>query len=254
MSDPKRMLETTDDEFERALLSSVRRDAMPMRSRRRILTGLGIAGALVTTSSTAVSSAAASNGLFKGLTGVVVKWVAVSAIASLVPAGVWVARTHLRGPDVVATAPAPMAATPSGPRSTSKEPAAVLPIATEIAPAAKPSSPLREPRRETQREPSGPTLSDEVAALQVARTALADHDSGGALAALDRYKSRFPAGRLAPEATVLRIDALLERGDRAQASALADRFESANPKSPYTERIRSILGRAKAPAKDPGAR
>jgi hypothetical protein len=59
---------------------------------------------------------------------------------------------------------------------------------------------------------------------------------------------------LAPEATVLRIEALLESGDRAQASALAERFETSNPKSPYTERIRSILSRSKGQAKDPSAR
>jgi hypothetical protein len=253
MSDPKRMLEETEDELERALLRSVRHDSMTMGSRRRILTGMGIAGALVTTSSTAVSSAAGHAGLFKSLTGVVAKWVAVSAIASLVPAGVWVTRTHLRAPEV-ATASL-KAASETEPRVIAKEPAAVLPVATEIAPAAKPSSPLRESRPQAaQREPAGPTLSDEVVALQTARIALADHDASGALAALDRYKSRFPAGRLTPEATVLRIDALVERGDRAQATALAERFESANPKSPYMEHVRSIVSRTKAPAKDPGAR
>ena len=143
---------------------------------------------------------------------------------------------------------------PSEPRPAAKEQKAALPVATEIAPVAKPSSPLREMRREAPPQAAAASLSDEVAALQVARTALSAHDAGGAIAALDRYKSRFPAGRLAPEATVLRIDALVERGDRAQASALAERFESANPKSPYADRVRSILNRAKAPAKDPGAR
>jgi hypothetical protein len=59
---------------------------------------------------------------------------------------------------------------------------------------------------------------------------------------------------------VLRIQALIERGDRAQASALAERFETANPKSPYAERIRSILSHPKGEssstgqAKDPAAR
>ncbi len=253
MSDPKRVLEETDDEFERALLRSVQRDGMTVGSRRRLLAGLGIAGALVTTSSTAASSAAAGNaGIFKGLTGVVAKWVAVSAIASLVPAGMWMARTHLRAPEVVTTSVA--TPPPSEPRPAAKEQKAALPVATEIAPVAKPSSPLRETRREAPPQAAAPSLSDEVAALQVARTALSAHDAGGAIAALDRYKSRFPAGRLTPEATVLRIDALVERGDRAQATALAERFESANPKSPYAERVRSILNRSKAPAKDPGAR
>jgi outer membrane protein assembly factor BamD (BamD/ComL family) len=97
-------------------------------------------------------------------------------------------------------------------------------------------------------------LSDEVATLQVARIALADRDANAALAALDRYKSRFATGRLGPEATVLRIEALMLRGDRAQASALADRFESSNPKSPYAERIRSIVRQAGGAAREPVSR
>src|SRR5262249_12805560 len=139
---------------------------------------------------------------------------------------------------------------------TSPKDAPLAPPQVAPAPAAEtlpaPAKGVREARPAAQAQ--SPKLSDEVAALQVARTALAAHDARGALAAIDRYKSRYPQGRLAPEATVLRIEALLENGDRAQASALAERFESSNPKSPYTERIRSILSRAKGQAKDPSAR
>jgi hypothetical protein len=244
------MLEQSDDELERALLRSVRGDALPDGSRRRILAGLGIAGAVATTTSTAASSLAAGKaGLFKGTSAVIAKWVAVSAIAALVPTGVIVARSHLRARDlsrssVPVSVPAPVAP-PAHDRS---EPPIRTNDVTEPAPVA-PAAP-----RETKATPAAPSLADELAALQVARTAIASHDSAAALAALDRYKARFPAGRLAPEATVLRIDALMERGDRAEATALAERFAASNPRSPYAGRIRSILSRSKGQAIEPGAR
>jgi hypothetical protein len=246
VSNPRRLLDEGADELEMELLRSVRADAMPDGSRRHILATLGIAGAVVTTSTTAASSIVASKaGVFKGASAVVAKWVAVSALAGLGSAGVWVARTHMSAREVDLSAPKAIETSVAPNEAPSP---AIAPAAEEqpkVAPAA------REPRNAG---PTSPSLSNEVAALQVARTALAGHDPGAALAALDRYKSRYPAGRLAPEATVLRIEALVERGDRAQASALADRFEAANPKSPYADRIRSILGRSKGQAKDPSTR
>jgi outer membrane protein assembly factor BamD (BamD/ComL family) len=80
-----------------------------------------------------------------------------------------------------------------------------------------------------------------VAALERAQVALAAHDAGGAMRALDRYEVTFPAGRLASEATVLRVQALLARGDAEAASAVADRFFTAHPDSSYARRIRDLL-------------
>jgi hypothetical protein len=222
---------------------------MPDASRRRILATLGVAGAVVTTSTTAASSIAASKaGLFKGAGAVVAKWVAVSALAGLGSAGVWVARTHLRAREVDLSTPKVVATTDVAATPKENPAPAAAPVADEPPIKAIPAP------HETKAAPASPSLATEVSALQMARTALAAHDSASALAALDLYKARFPAGRLAPEATVLRIEALVEHGDRAQASALADKFESSNPKSPYADRIRSILSRSKGQAKDPGAR
>jgi hypothetical protein len=258
------MLEESGDELELELLRSVRADAMPDGSRRRILAGLGIAGALVTTTSTAASSlvVAGKMGLFKGASAVFLKWATISALAGLVPAGAWVAHSRMGAHDI-APARSPIVV-PSEPRSTTRtrpnEPAVApaeprskeypAPGPSEAASDVRRSSPVaaqpvttRDPRSTGQ--PNTSSLSDEVGLLQVARTALVGHDAVAALSALDRYKIRFPAGRLLPEATVLRIQALIERGDRAQAAALAERFESSNPKSPYADRIRSILSHPK---------
>jgi hypothetical protein len=62
-----------------------------------------------------------------------------------------------------------------------------------------------------------------------------------ALSALDGYKGKS----LGVEATVLRIEALVKKGDHARASALASSFLAAHPKSPYASRIRALLRRSK---------
>jgi hypothetical protein len=262
MSDPRRLLEETGDELEHAMLRSVRGDSVSRQGRQRILTGLGISAAALTTSVGAASSLAAakSSSLFKGTGLVIAKWIAVGSVVGLVPAGVWVARTHSNASNVQLTAPSENAGRAKH-REPVIDPPAALAVPTEdvATPLAVPTGTARtresKPGVSQVARPAQPAgLSDEVAALQVARSALADRDPNAALAALDRYKSRFSSGRLGPEATVLRIEALVQRGDRAQATSLADRFESSNPKSPYAERIRSILHQAGGAAKEPGSR
>jgi outer membrane protein assembly factor BamD (BamD/ComL family) len=62
-----------------------------------------------------------------------------------------------------------------------------------------------------------------------------------ALAILDGYTARFPRGAMAPEATVLRIEALVKAGDRPAATRVADAFLATAPTSPYATRIQSLL-------------
>lgn len=251
MNDPRRLLEENDDELENAMLRSVRGDSVSREGRQRILAGLGISAAALTASTGAASSIAlAKSGVLKGTSAVVVKWLALCSVVSLIPAGVWVARTRTTASvELAHPSDAPTRPQRSQPAVEASPPVAVTPPEVPTA-----AFPAREARTVASPPGRSSALSDEVAALQVARTALADRDPNAALAALDRYKNRFAGGRLGPEATVLRIEALVLRGDRAQASALADRFESSNPKSPYAERIRSILRQAGGAAREPGSR
>jgi outer membrane protein assembly factor BamD (BamD/ComL family) len=84
-------------------------------------------------------------------------------------------------------------------------------------------------------------LAEEVAALdRVRRLAAADPEQ--ALRLLDEYDQRFPGGDLAPEALVLRIEALVRGGERARAETLARSFLSNHPRSPHAKRIRTIVG------------
>jgi hypothetical protein len=61
------------------------------------------------------------------------------------------------------------------------------------------------------------------------------------LSILDDYGQRFPRAAMAPEATIVRIEALIAAGDRAAAKRIADAFLSAHAQSPYATRIRSLV-------------
>jgi hypothetical protein len=91
-------------------------------------------------------------------------------------------------------------------------------------------------------EPSSvSSLREETRALDRARAAIVAGDPGTGLVALDRYTVAFPGGTLAKEAALLRIKALVMRGDRSQARALARSFTAANPRDPHAEELRSLL-------------
>jgi hypothetical protein len=250
MSEPRRLRDDTTDPIEAAMLQSVRGDAISDASRRRILAGLGVAGAIGTTAAAAGAQAAAmgtsaaaagaqaakAGGMASwiGAAGAA-KWVAVSTVAALVPAaGLWAAHHRSAEPKVTVVA-APVIAAPP----TLSEPAVDIEAPPPV------DGTIGTPPRPAGAAPvaaAAASLTDEVAALQAARHALGAHDPAAALHALDRYAKRFGSGRLEPEATVLRIEALVQKGDRATAAALAERFETLHPKSPYAARIRSILG------------
>jgi len=108
---------------------------------------------------------------------------------------------------------------------------------------APPPAPARAPVRSRPRAAAAnaATLADEVRMLEEAQRALAAGDPAGALRACDRYRGAFATGKLAPEETILRVRALLARGDRQRAVGLAEAFVSAHPDSPYAARIRAIV-------------
>jgi hypothetical protein len=110
------------------------------------------------------------------------------------------------------------------------------------------STPARvEPRAETAKTPeqvagTSEGLGRELVALDRARLRLAKGDTTGALGALDEYGSRFPSGRLALEAEVLRIDALAKGGRTDAAKVRARAFLRDNPVSVLAPRVRGYLG------------
>lgn len=106
---------------------------------------------------------------------------------------------------------------------------------------AAPSAPLAR----AQADAGSPSFADELALVTAARSALEAGDATACMRAVDRYDQRFHGGLFAQEIEVLRIEALVTSGERGRARALSNRFLSANPRSPYAARVRSLLERAR---------
>jgi len=124
---------------------------------------------------------------------------------------------------------------PSASAAPSADPSPVL---RRPPPAETPSvaRPVPEPQRSAP-----PSLSEEIAALDAVRQQLGGGDASEALRLLDRYAAASSAPRLADEATLLRIEALLRAGRRDDATQLAARFVERNPNSPLSDRVRALV-------------
>jgi hypothetical protein len=110
-----------------------------------------------------------------------------------------------------------------------------------------PPAPMIAPPASRARETPAakPTFAEELALAAKARSALESGDIASCLRAVDEYDVRFRTGTFAQEIDVIRIEALAKSGQSARAFALAERFLAANPRSPYADRVRSVLENTK---------
>jgi hypothetical protein len=232
--------------FERHLLGSARNDGPSPEARRAARRALGI-GALAATE--VIGAAGVSTLHAKLASGVFAKWIVLGGLGGAAIVGsLEYARGHSFGAQPVAVAaperaaPAARANAPVAPmvrRERAAEPAATAaaapaPISAKLTPTA---APVLAPA--TPSEP-GPTLADETAALDAVRVA-AQSSGAAALGLLDAYDRKFSSGSLRAEAAVLRVEALLAAGRRADAVALATRQISADPQGAHAARLRSLV-------------
>jgi hypothetical protein len=235
MSDPKRLLDSSDSSMARALLRAGRTSAPPGARRR------AIAAATSAVAATSLTATAAGGALARFGTVAALKWLGVGvACVGAVSAGVAV---HARSSPVaprLASEPVLLATTasvktavhaPDAPAS-SPPPAPEISVAPPRVIAAPPPAHVVAPER---------SIREEVTALRRASAALASGDAALALSILQDYGVRFPDGSMASEAAVLRIEALAHAGDVSAARRAAESFLAAYPRSPYTARVRSIV-------------
>jgi len=249
MTTPRTRIAEGATEFERELLRSWQREQPSSAARQATLALMGgaaptgVAAGLKAATSSMAPKAATFGAAALG------KWAIVGAsVVALATAGtVYSVRSSSTSAPAAMTGAPPLAAllpvaapVPQLPPPTTASaeaptaPAPLLPTAAKTPPAAPPA--LEPPR--------ALGLGQEVAALDRARDALAAGNAAGALRQVDEYESQFPRGALAQEATALRIEALLQQGNRDAAVRLADRFLASNPKSPHAARIRLLVQRA----------
>lgn len=88
-------------------------------------------------------------------------------------------------------------------------------------------------------------LGAEIALLDRARGALREHEGARAVAILSEYQLHFAHGVLRPEAEVLHIEALVQRGSTAKARQLAQRFIAEHPSHPLSDRVQRLLANAR---------
>jgi hypothetical protein len=243
MKDLNRLLdEPGADALEVDLLRLARGEGPSAESRRRILAGLGVGLVAGTISA---PSDAAQHATSRAASSAAVKW----SVASLVAIGASVVAFLSLQPKASAPlAPlAPVSSTASeAPVATSQPAAAPAPASGDLVPVTKVEDlpTLADGSgSDAPKSVGGPSLAEEVAAIKSAKGALASGNAAQASRELDAYKLHFPRGRLSQEATVVRIEALIDSGNQAAAGTVADRFLAAHPDSPYSARIRTLVGR-----------
>ena len=223
-------------ELELRLLEAARADRIPPEFRMRMAEGLGVhaAGAAVHGALSAGGKVGAPWFAKTGLWGVL--------SLSLVVAGAsWYAARSAPG----------ASREPHEPMSSARE---VAPAGGEIAPdassATTPAKPEQTAAPATDTAPPArvraaaggddAALRAEVALLDRARQALHAGEAPLALRLLDQHSRRFARGMLEPEATALRIEALVQIGSYEQAGAMSQRFVSAYPSHPLREHVAKL--------------
>jgi hypothetical protein len=281
MTDIVPMLFGESTELETLLLESAEDDEPAAEALEKVGVALGVGAAALAAASAgsalAGQAAAAGNvvALSKPLTYIsLAKWLAVGIGAGMATGGVaqvasratepappsFVTTAHVVAPlpAVAQLAPARRVEAANPPpepaaENTAAPPAntatfAPLPAATSApvplpiaAPAHTGSAAFDTPVANTVGTRAASTLGDETKALDGARAALARGNAAQALAGLDAYRAKWPAGALGAEAALLRVDALLRLGNRPAAEREANALISAAPGSRYATRARALL-------------
>lgn len=109
--------------------------------------------------------------------------------------------------------------------------------------ATRPVATIAAPPTEPARAAPPASLADEMKSAEAIRSASREGRAADAIRLLDEHDARFPNGALSEETLVLRIEAFAKAGRAAEAKALAERFLSERPKSPYAPRVRSTISR-----------
>ncbi len=279
MIDPPRLIDDGGDPFERALLGSARRDHGSAAAQARCVIAATTAAVVATHTAATAATAAAAGSSSLGAS-FLVKAVAIGFAVGLGVQGVVAVKDHVeRAPAVqrLDSRPAASNHTLVQPRAATA-PTAALPHTepavepnaeppTEHASVPLPNAPnmalrgvssnrvvgaaadspeyklLEEPVAElafsVKRDDS---LDREVALLDEARRFALAQSFARTLLLLERHQRDFPAGALGPEALMIRVQALLGLGRRAEAEALAERFVTVHPNSPVSKRLTALLG------------
>lgn len=242
----ERPLRTTGTDAERWLLAAGSAELPDPASVRKAAAGLGLFPKAVV-----VGSAMALGLRARSFASLVARGVLpVAGMAAVIVVAYAVVQ---RGGAVGSSTLAPVGGAVAGRASSAGEMAPVAALAPEPS-ASGTAEPVEAPRAVAPRatparaairsNPSGPmadNLREQAELLDKARARVGTGDSNGALALLDDYDRRFAGAPLSEESHLIRIEALVRRGDRNAASALARRFLGTYPASVHVDRVTALL-------------
>jgi hypothetical protein len=265
MNTDRRLIDGGADPFEAELLRSARSDGASA-TRQRTLAALGLAAGAA--AGPAKASAAVGSGkgvslsVLKALpTAKLLAWLGVGAVGGAVTVAVVHSRAVSSGVVAFAVPSAATATAPShvgSPLSASHDSVAQAPeserpqalVERPLADALPAPARVRStaaarqlpPESSRQVETAPPdALAEEVLLLDRARLRLSSSDAVGALEDANAYLARRPTGRLANEARIIQIRAVLLSKGRLGAAPLAQAFLEQNPESPYAPSLRQMF-------------
>jgi hypothetical protein len=269
MNSPERLFQSCQHPEARELLRAGMAEAPRPSAKRAAALVLGIGAAISVTSAagaatasvaTATATATASAVAAPSIALLVGKWIALGTVAGLALAGGANALSSpAEAPQQQAAAPVlpALQATPAvaqHPTPPTRNESASAPAAAE-APTPLPASPNAKPAAEpaaaspavaanlpsSAQLPDGRDLGREVAQIDAARRAVAAGNAGVALSHLDQYAALDRTSTLDREAQLLRIDALLLSGRKAEALRLAQGYLALHPGDPHSTRLRALV-------------
>ena len=110
----------------------------------------------------------------------------------------------------------------------------------------RPPAPAAASRRSRTTTPTATAaVTEQTAFVDAARAAVAERSDRRALEILRRYQEKYPAGLFRPEATALKVEALVHLGRDDEARALAERFVAEHRGTLLGARVAEIAGLAK---------
>jgi hypothetical protein len=233
---PERLMAADATDFERRLLQAARDRRPSPAASARMAKAIGVTAAAVGTTLTAktiAAEAAVSKAGAAAGASAVWPWISVSVLGLVVAGAVVGSRARHSSPRETAPALAPVTALPT-PTAAS---APAEPSTETAEPAPSVASPIRR-----SRPAAGPELSEQIAVIDAARAALSAGADRRALETVRRYQERYPNGSFRPEATALKIEALLKLGRQAEARTLAERFVTEQRGSLLAERVAALAG------------
>jgi hypothetical protein len=248
MSEMRRLKEETRSPFTRSLLASVEADRADSGACDRALGALGLGAAGVAASTAAKAAGLGGTGAkgagavsiapaaTKGGALLLVKWIGIGVIGGAVAIGSAQYARH-----VVASSSRPLRASApvhSDPRAASPWPIPSPPERLDPLSTTPPQSQRLAVPPVSPHLPAVDSISSQLESLSAIR-AVGFAAPQRVLVLLDDFERRFPSSPLREEVAVLRIDALVDAGRRAEGATLASEFLAAHPASAYAQRVRS---------------